>query len=54
VEFVVRQAVTGLAEGFAITAYVSAEGHDRLGAAETLARALGAFADAIPTVERTE
>jgi len=54
VELVVRQAVAGLAEGFAVTAYVSAEGHDRAGAAETLARALSAFAAAIPATERTE
>ena len=54
VKLVVRQAVAGLAEGFAVTAYVSAEGHDRAGAAETLARALSAFAAAIPATERTE
>ena len=54
VELVVRQAVAGLAEGFGVTAYVSAEGHDRAGAAETLARALSAFAAAIPATERTE
>jgi hypothetical protein len=54
VELVVRQAVAGLAEGFGVTAYVSAEGHDRSGAAETLSLALVAFADAIPGIEHTE
>ena len=54
VELVVRQAVAVLSEGFAVTAYVSAEGHDRPGAAKTLARTLGAIADAIPAIERTE
>ena len=51
VELVVRQAQAGVSQGFGVTAYLSAEGHDRFGAAETLSRALGAFADAIPATE---
>ena len=54
VELVVRQAFAGAVEGFGVTAYVSAEGHDRFGAAETLSCALAAFADAIPGTEHTE
>ena len=54
VELVVRQAFAGAVEGFGVTAYLSAEGQDRPGAAETLARALGVFADAIPVTEHTE
>jgi hypothetical protein len=48
VDLVVRQAIAGEAEGFGVTAYLSATGRDRSRAAEALAAALVAFAGAIP------
>jgi len=54
VELVVRQAQAGVSQGFGVTAYLSAQGHDRSGAAETLSRALSAFAGAVPATENTE
>jgi len=48
VDLVVRQAIAGEAEGFGVTAYLSAVGRDRSNAADTLAAALVAFAGAIP------
>jgi hypothetical protein len=54
VDLVVRQAIAGTEEGFGVTAYVSADGDDRLSAAENLCCALGTFADAIPAIGHTE
>ena len=54
VDLVARQAIAGEAEGFGVTAYLSATGRDRSGAAETLAAALVAFAGAIPRVATPE
>lgn len=48
VDLVIRQAIAGQAEGFGVTAYVSAEGREKPAAAEALATALAAFADSIP------
>ena len=48
VDLVVRQAIAGEAEGFGVTAYLSATGRDRSGAAELLADLLVVFAGAIP------
>jgi hypothetical protein len=48
VDLVVRQAIAGEAEGFGVTATLSATGGDRSGTAETLAALLVAFAGAIP------
>ena len=48
VDLVIRQAVAGEAEGFGVTAYLSALGRERSAAAEALAAALAAFADTIP------
>jgi hypothetical protein len=47
-DLVVRQAIAGEAEGFGVTAYLSATGRDRSGAVKALAAALVAFAGAIP------
>jgi hypothetical protein len=49
-ELVVRQAVAGLAEGFAVTAYLSARGRDRAAAAAALAVAMKALAASIPSL----
>jgi hypothetical protein len=54
VELVVRQAIAGEAEGFGVTAYLSATGGDRTCAAEALAAALVAFAGAIPCAATPE
>jgi len=48
VDLIVRQALAGQAEGFGVTAYLSAAGGDRAMASEALAAALVAFANAIP------
>jgi hypothetical protein len=48
VDLVIRQAIAGQAEGFGITAYLSAVGNDGPAAAQALAAALAAFADTIP------
>lgn len=48
VDLVIRQAVAGYAEGFGVTAYLSAEGTDQAAAAAALTAMLVAFADAIP------
>ncbi|MGA2673188.1 MAG: hypothetical protein ABSE99_08155 [Terracidiphilus sp.] len=49
VELIVRQAIAGQAEGFGVTAYLSATGQARSAAAASLAAALDAFAAAIPS-----
>ena len=54
VDLIVRQAIVGETEGFGVTAYLSATGRDRSGAAETLAAALVAFAGAIPPIATPE
>jgi hypothetical protein len=48
VDLVIRQAVAGEAEGFGVTAYISALGGEKSAAAEALAAALAAFANTIP------
>ena len=48
VELVIRQAIAGVLEGFAITAYISAAGTGRAAAAIALAGALAGFVDALP------
>ncbi len=48
VDLVIRQAIAGQAEGFGITAYLSAVGSDAAAAAQALGAALAAFADTIP------
>jgi hypothetical protein len=48
VDLVIRLAIADEAEGFGVTAYVSAEGKDRSAAAQALAAALAAFGNAIP------
>ncbi len=48
VDLVIRQAIAGHAEGFGVTAYLSAEGRDPDAAAAALADTLVAFAGAIP------
>jgi len=48
VELVIRQAIAGATEGFAITAYISAAGTDRAAAATALTAALADFVDALP------
>jgi hypothetical protein len=53
-DFMVRQAIAGEAEGFGVTATLSATGRDRSGAAATLAAALVAFAGAIPRIATPE
>ena len=53
-DLVVRQALAGAADGFGVTATLSARGQDRSGAAETLAAALVAFAGAIPPTTAPE
>ena len=47
VALVIRQAIAGQAEGFGITAYLSAIGNSREGASEALAEVMGAFSDAL-------
>jgi hypothetical protein len=47
-ELVVREAVAGLVEGFAVTVYLSGHGPDRGKAAEALKNAMTAFAGSIP------
>jgi len=47
-ELIVRQAIAGEADGFGVTAYISAEGTDRQAAAHALGAALAAFVFAIP------
>jgi hypothetical protein len=46
-ELIARQAIAGDAEGFGVTAYLSATGLDQAAAGDALAAALAAFADAI-------
>ena len=48
VDLVIRQAVAGEAEGFGITAYLSAWGREKSAAAAALAAALATFANTIP------
>jgi hypothetical protein len=48
VDLVIRQAVAGEAEGFGVTAYLSALGADKSAAAAALAAVLSAFANTIP------
>ncbi len=48
VELVVRVAIAGHAEGFGVTAYLSATGPGRSSAADALGRLLASFVDAIP------
>jgi hypothetical protein len=50
VDLVIRQAVAGEAEGFGVTAYLSALGGDKSAAAAALAAALAAFANTIPAL----
>jgi len=47
VEFIIRQAIAGEAEGFGVTAYFSGAGRDRAAASQMLAAALATFADSI-------
>ncbi len=54
IDLVVRQAVAGAAEGYGITAYLSATGRDRAAAAEALTTALAAFADSVSPVAAPE
>ncbi len=55
VDLVIRMAIAGTLEGFAVTAYLSAEGrevaHEESAAATALAAALAAFAQTIPALE---
>jgi len=48
VELVVRQAVAGDAEGFGVTAYLSAKGTTGVEAAKALGAVMAGFADALP------
>jgi hypothetical protein len=50
VDLVIRAAVAGEAEGFGVTAYLSARGTDGADAAAALAAAMDAFADALALV----
>jgi hypothetical protein len=47
---VIRQAVAGHADGFGITAYLSAKGTNRANSALAMAATMAAFADALPPV----
>jgi hypothetical protein len=47
IALVIRQAIVGQAEGFGITAYLSAKGDSSVEAAAALAAAMAAFADAL-------
>lgn len=53
-DLVIRQAFAGPAEGFGVTAYLSAEASDPAAAAAALADVLVAFADAIPATAAPE
>jgi hypothetical protein len=48
INLVIRQAIAGDIEGFGITAYLSAMGADRSGAATGMAAVMAGFADALP------
>jgi hypothetical protein len=48
INLVVRQALVGEAEGFAVTAYIAGAGGDRAQATEALAAAMAAFSEVIP------
>ena len=48
IALVIRQALAGDTEGFAITAYLSARSDSQTGAATALAAAMAVFADALP------
>jgi hypothetical protein len=50
IDLVIRQAIVGLAEGFGITAYLSAAGADWTAAAG-LAAVMASFADALPPLK---
>jgi len=50
VDLVIRQAVAGEAEGFGITAYLSAKATQSIGTAAALAAAMAGLADALPPV----
>jgi hypothetical protein len=49
IALVIRQAIAGHAEGFGITAYLSATSSERATAAEGLAAVMAVFADAVPS-----
>jgi hypothetical protein len=49
IDLVIRQAVAGGADGFGITAYLSAKAADRQGAEMALASVMAGFADALPS-----
>jgi len=51
---IVRQAIAGEAEGFGITAYLSAESGDHTASAEALAATFSAFTNAIPPAAAPE
>jgi hypothetical protein len=53
-DLIIRQAIAGEAEGFGVTAYLSAMGSDRAAAHEALAAALAAFADTISDLAAPE
>ncbi|MGC1463068.1 MAG: hypothetical protein WA802_12770 [Terracidiphilus sp.] len=50
ISLVIRQAIAGKAEGFGITAYLSAKGSDRTEASAGLAKIAAAFAGALPAL----
>jgi hypothetical protein len=52
VDLIIRRAIAGEAEGFGVTAYLSAMGSDHAAAHEALAATLTAFADTIPDLEQ--
>jgi hypothetical protein len=52
VDLIIRQAIAGEAEGFGVTAYLSAMGSDHAAAREALAGTLATFADTIPDLEQ--
>lgn len=54
IDLVIREAVANQAEGFGITAYLSARGADRAAAAAGLAAVMACFADALPRLKPSE
>jgi hypothetical protein len=53
-DLVIRQAFAGEAEGFGVTAYLSAEGTERSEANDSLAAAMASFCRAIPAIPAPE